>query len=202
MSEFKTRVESVAPVQPREQTPAQLRELTPWRAQAARPVERIPTDFFGRANWYIGQLRQSWLANPAIAPAQPWWLAVGFISNVPSPFSAQDMGLGVVLIQAPACYTGPAPSDDYTTARPVTSVAATFIQNISRKADVVTVATPVAHRLLVGEGVAISGVGGAATSLNGTFAVAAVPSPTEFTFAQSGPDESGAGGNFSPAIGA
>ena len=67
------------------------------------------------------------------------------------------------------------------------------ITNISRAANVVGVSTSIAHGFATGDSVIISGVVGGVTAFNGTFTVTVV-SPTEFTYAQTGGSESGAGG--------
>ena len=66
------------------------------------------------------------------------------------------------------------------------------IAAIARSSNIVTVTTSVPHGLNPVGGVLIAGV--TDTSYNGAFAVAAIASPTEFTFAQTGANSSSTGG--------
>lgn len=75
-----------------------------------------------------------------------------------------------------------------------------FLQSIVRTSNVVYCYTAVPHGFAVGETVTISGVTGMSTSPNGAQTVTTVPGPTEFTFAQSGPDESGSGGSVTGGL--
>lgn len=62
----------------------------------------------------------------------------------------------------------------------------------TRSSDVVTLTTKKAHGFGVGQQITVQGVpGGGATSFNGTFTVASVPSLTSLTYAQTGPNYSG-----------
>lgn len=81
-------------------------------------------------------------------------------------------------------------------AGPTVSDFSLFIQSIVRSFDVVFVYTPVPHGFTVGQNVTISGVTGASVDFNGTFTIATVPGPTEFTYVQVGPNESGTGGSI------
>ncbi len=65
-----------------------------------------------------------------------------------------------------------------------------------RASNVVTITTTTAHGLSVGQGVLVTGVTGGTVSFNGYFTVASVPSPTSFTYAQTGPAENGGGGSI------
>lgn len=82
-----------------------------------QPVVAAANNFLtARAN-YLAQLQTQLEANPPYEPAGPvpsgdiWWLRTGFIQNVPAPYSSTDMGIGVVLIWAPA--GSAAPANDY-----------------------------------------------------------------------------------------
>ena len=61
-----------------------------------------------------------------------------------------------------------------------------------RSSNVVTITTTAAHGYLPGQTVVIAGV--TDTSFNGTFAMAAVPSSTSFTYSQTGANASSGGG--------
>jgi hypothetical protein len=58
----------------------------------------------------------------------------------------------------------------------------------------VTITTTFPHGLCVGETVTISGVSASPVNFNGKFAIAAVPSATTLTYAQTGPDANSGGG--------
>ncbi len=62
--------------------------------------------------------------------------------------------------------------------------ASRSITNVERATNVVTITTSVAHGYSVGDSVTIAAVTN--TSLNGTFAIASVPTNTTFTYAQNG----------------
>ncbi|MGH9814593.1 MAG: beta strand repeat-containing protein [Candidatus Acidiferrales bacterium] len=63
-----------------------------------------------------------------------------------------------------------------------------------RTSNVVTITTTAAHGFAVGQFVTIQGV--TDSSFLGTFAIASVPSPTTFTYAQNGSDASSGGGTI------
>lgn len=67
------------------------------------------------------------------------------------------------------------------------------VSTIARSTNTVTVNTSVAHGFTTGDTVIISGVSGGTTAFNGNFTLT-VTSSTEFTYAQSGSNESGTGG--------
>jgi hypothetical protein len=75
------------------------------------------------------------------------------------------------------------------------------IQAIIRSSNVVTVTCDFPHQLSVGDSVTIEGVTGSTDDFNGTFTVATVPAPTQFTYAQTGVNEEGnaAAGLAAPA---
>ncbi|HVB35383.1 MAG TPA: hypothetical protein VNJ52_13565 [Patescibacteria group bacterium] len=75
------------------------------------------------------------------------------------------------------------------------------IQSISRASNVVTASCQYAHTLAAGDTVTIQGVTGSATDFNGTFTVASVLDASQFTYAQTGPDEPGnsVGSSAAPA---
>jgi len=99
-------------------------------------------------------------------------------------------------------------STAYDTARKITQLVrallndlgalsiAVGIANISRNTanSTVTVTTSGPHNLVPGDFQLISQVTGAATPFNGTFQVATVISPLQYTFTQAGPTENGVGG--------
>jgi hypothetical protein len=67
-----------------------------------------------------------------------------------------------------------------------------------RASNVVTITTATAHNFQVGNSVVLRGVSYAgATSFNGTFTIVSVPSPTTFTFNQTGENGTGSGGTAS-----
>jgi hypothetical protein len=68
------------------------------------------------------------------------------------------------------------------------------ISSISRSSNIVTVTTSIAHGFANTDTVIVSGVSGAGTAFNGTFTVT-VTSGTEFTYSQTGSNESGTGGS-------
>lgn len=72
------------------------------------------------------------------------------------------------------------------------------VSTLSLVSNVVTVTTSSDHKFFVGDQVLISGSSNA--TLNGTFAVASVPSPTTFTYALTLSDRSGTGGTARNAI--
>jgi hypothetical protein len=84
-------------------------------------------------------------------------------------------------------------------AGPAVSDFSVGIQSIVRSSNVVTVITQVDHTLQVGDQVTISGVtGNPGSDLNGTYTVASVPFPSEFTYDMTGADEQGTGGVVLP----
>ena len=84
-------------------------------------------------------------------------------------------------------------------AAPTVSDFSVGVQSIVRQSNVVTVITQVDHTLQVGDEVTISGVTGTPGSdLNGTYTVASVPAPSEFTYDMMGADEAGARGDVLP----
>ena len=90
---------------------------TVTRTQNVQPTGT--SDFLKKAQAWLEQLRRQFEALPPVAPNGPvpqgakWWLRIGFVYNVPPPFLASDMGLGVVLIWAAPGYTGPDPEENY-----------------------------------------------------------------------------------------
>ncbi len=79
-------------------------------------------------------------------------------------------------------------------APPTVADAGDPIENIARSSNVVTVTCQYAHTLNVGDNATIENVAGGTTSFNGTFAVASVPNAYQFTYDQTGANESGTGG--------
>lgn len=76
----------------------------------------------------------------------------------------------------------------------------------ARASNVVTITTVAAHGFIVGQEVSVAGVVDSApdslTDYNGIFTIVAVPSATTFTYAQTGNDDSTAGGGtVQPTIG-
>lgn len=74
-------------------------------------------------------------------------------------------------------------------------VATIASNGAARATNVVTITTTMAHGLSVGQAVVIAGVTDG--SFNGTFTILAVPSPTIFTYPQTGTDASSGGGTVS-----
>ncbi len=77
----------------------------------------------------------------------------------------------------------------------VTGIPIAATNGAVRAGNVVTITTTQAHTLLIGQVVTVAGVTDA--SFNGTFLVASVPSPTTFTYAQTGADATSGGGTAS-----
>jgi hypothetical protein len=66
------------------------------------------------------------------------------------------------------------------------SKASRTITNVARTTDIVTITTSVAHGFSFNDSVTIAATGN--TTLNGTFNIATVPTPTTFTYSKSGSD--------------
>lgn len=78
------------------------------------------------------------------------------------------------------------------TATPAAAGPGSFgLSSIQRSSNVVTVAAQVQTGLAVGEQVTIAGVTGSSDSFNGTFTVTSAPTPSEFTYDQTGINEAG-----------
>jgi DNA-binding beta-propeller fold protein YncE len=74
----------------------------------------------------------------------------------------------------------------------VPTIAIASSNGAVRAANVVTITTTAAHNLTVGQSVRIAGV--TDVTFDGTFTVTAIPTPTTFTYAQSGLDATSGGG--------
>jgi hypothetical protein len=79
-------------------------------------------------------------------------------------------------------------------AAPAVADAGDPVENIVRSSNVVTVTCQYAHTLNAGDNVTVENVAGGTTSFNGVFAVASVPNAYQFTYDQTGANESGTGG--------
>lgn len=83
--------------------------------QAIRGVVQSANTFLDSRAKYLAQEQAAlsslppFIPNGPVPPGNVWWLRTGFVQNVPSPYKATDMGLGVVLIWAPAGTAAPAP---------------------------------------------------------------------------------------------
>lgn len=82
-----------------------------------QPVVAAANNFLtARAN-FLASIKAQLAANPPYSPAGPvptgysWWVCTGFIQNVPKPYASTDLGIGVILVWAPA--GSAAPAEDY-----------------------------------------------------------------------------------------
>jgi hypothetical protein len=111
------------------------------------------------------------------------------------------LGDGIVGVDLPRQWDGvhlDRVSQDGPGAPPVVSDLVVNIVAATRAGNTVTVTTATPHYLRPGDSVTVAGTTGASLSFDGTWTVTAVGSPTAFSYAQTGPNESASGGTATP----